>query len=227
MSTRLAVLLGLFAGILTAVVAAALVVALGPEVPLVPQPGPTTQLSTPPPSGSAASLPPPSAAEATPLPTASGSAGASDARLAFHVGEPAPPLRVEQLGGGTIDLSVLRGHPVWIEFMATWCPSCRDEFPLMSGFAARYADKGLVILAIDVREDEGTVAAFVNQVVPTFPIGLDPEASAARAWDANGLPTHFFVDADGIVRDGAVGGIGPDLMAASLEQIMPGVTVTP
>jgi hypothetical protein len=46
-------------------------------------------------------------------------------------------------------------------------------------------------------------------------------------WDAVALPVHYFIDAQGIVRDAALGGIGPDLMAQGLESILPGVTVTP
>ena len=41
------------------------------------------------------------------------------------------------------------------------------------------------------------------------------------------LPVHFWIDAEGIVRDGALGGIGPDVMATGLETILPGVDVTP
>jgi thiol-disulfide isomerase/thioredoxin len=44
---------------------------------------------------------------------------------------------VPQVGGGEIDLASLRGKPVWVNFMATWCPSCQDELPAMAGFAAR------------------------------------------------------------------------------------------
>jgi hypothetical protein len=41
------------------------------------------------------------------------------------------------------------------------------------------------------------------------------------------LPVHFWIDADGIVRDGSLGGIGPDIMARGLRAILPGVDVTP
>jgi thiol-disulfide isomerase/thioredoxin len=225
MFARLAIPLGLLAGIVVATVAVALVVAIAPDAAPARSPAPPT-----PPGGTA--LPAGSGA-----PTATPSTGGPDGSPGtpvpsagsgpFHVGEPAPPLRVPQLGGGTIDLAVLRGRPVWIEFMASWCPSCRDEFPLMNGYAARFADQGLVVLAIDVREDEGTVAALANQLGPVFPMGLDTDGSAASAWAVAGLPTHFFIDADGVVRDGAVGGIGPDVMASALEKIMPGVTVSP
>ena len=49
---------------------------------------------------------------------------------------------------------------MWVNFMATRCPTCIDELPLMAGFAARYADTGLVVIPVDVREDKATVAAF-------------------------------------------------------------------
>ena len=111
--------------------------------------------------------------------------------------------------------------------MATWCPPCQDEFPLMNGFAARYADDGLVVIAVDVQEDEGAVAAFAEGLGATFPLGLDADRKAAIDWDALALPVHFWIDADGIVRDGALGGIGPDVMVEGLKSIMPGVDVTP
>lgn len=132
-----------------------------------------------------------------------------------------------QVGGGTIDLANLKGQPVWVNFMATNCPPCVDEFPLMNGFAARYGDDGLVILAIDVKEEEGTVAAFANELDATFPMGLDTDGAAQAAWDATALPVHFWVDTDGVVRDGAQGGIGSDIMARGVGTILPDVEVTP
>ena len=97
----------------------------------------------------------------------------------------------------------------------------------MNGSAARYPDTGPVVVAIDVREEEGAVAAFANGLKATFPMGLDRDGKTAAAWDALALPGHFWIDADGIVRDGALGGIGPDVMAHGLETILPGVDVTP
>jgi len=111
--------------------------------------------------------------------------------------------------------------------MASWCPPCRDELPIMNGYAARYADTGLVVLAIDVREDEAVVDAFIRELNVTFPVGLDSDGTAQSDWGAFALPVHYWIDAEGIVRDGALGGIGPDVMAEGLESILPGVEVTP
>ena len=126
-----------------------------------------------------------------------------------------------------IDLANLRGKPVWVNFMGTDCPECHDEFPLMSGYANRLAGTGLVVIAIAVKEDEGVVAAFAELTGATFPLGLDADGSAAARWDAVVLPVHFWIDKDGIIRDGALGGIGPDIMARALGKILPGVEVTP
>jgi thiol-disulfide isomerase/thioredoxin len=143
------------------------------------------------------------------------------------VGKPAPPLTAPQVGGGTIDLAALRGKPVWLVFTGTYCPPCRDEYPVMNSFAARYAGAGLVVIAIHVREGEEVVAPFISSLNVVFPVGLDTDGSRARAWDAAVLPLHYFIDAQGNVRDAALGGIGPDAMASGLRDILPGVMVTP
>ena len=84
-----------------------------------------------------------------------------------------------------------------------------------------------MILAIDIREEEGTVAAFAQSLNATFPLGLDTDGEAQREWGAFGLPVHYWIDTDGIVRDGALGGIGSDVMARGVGKILPGVEVTP
>jgi len=224
---RLSILAGLLAGIAVALLVLGGIVAFTPEPGASPTPAPepsgpigspSPSLAVPSPSGSG-----PAGSQS---PSAPPSGGSSLAGL-FHVGEVAPALVVPQVGGGTIDIANLRGKPVWVNFWATNCPPCLDEFPLMNGFAARYADDGLVILAIDVKEEEGAVAAFAEGLSATFPLGLDSDGSAQERWGALALPVHFWIDKDGIIRDGALGGIGPDTMARGLSAIMPGVDVTP
>lgn len=219
MRAALSIVTGLVAGVLIAVAILGGIVALGPEP--VPSATPVPTLAPSP------SLEPSTAAGGSDRPSPSATPPASDDPGApFHVGEPAPPLVVPQVGGGTIDLANLRGEPVWVNFWGTYCPPCVDEFPLMNGFAARYADEGLVILAIDVREEEGVVAAFADRLGTTFPLGLDEDGSVAASWDAIALPVHFWIDREGIIRDGALGGIGPDIMARGLSTIL-GITVEP
>jgi thiol-disulfide isomerase/thioredoxin len=234
MSPRLSIVAGLVAGIAAATLVLGGILAFAPEPVPAATPAATDAAASIRPGGSPSPVAPsapasgPSGAGASPGASAipSGPGGSDEAAL-FHVGEAAPSLVVPQVGGGTIDLANLKGQPVWVNFMGTYCPPCEDEFPLMNGFAARYADQGLVVLAIDVKEDEGVAAAFADRLGSTFPMGLDADGSAADRWDAVVLPVHFWIDKDGIIRDGALGGIGPDVMAQGLSTIMPGVDVTP
>lgn len=222
MWARLSIVAGLVAGIATAALLLGGLLAFAPEqtASTTPAPQPSTVASGSPDAGAS----PGSGVGASPSASA---AVSGDPGGLFMVGQPAPPLVVPQVGGGEIDLANLRGQPVWVNFMGTYCPPCVDEFPLMNGFAARYAEEGLVVLAIDVKEEEGTVAAFAEGLGTTFPLGLDLDGSAAERWGAVALPVHFWIDGEGIIRDGALGGIGPDIMAEGLQAIMPDVDVTP
>ena len=224
MKTALSIVAGLLAGLLVAGALLVGFVFVGPD-PVGETPAPSGSGAAESPGASAGGSP--SAPAPSGSASASASAGSSAVTENFHVGEPAPALVVPQVGGGTIDLAALRGKPVWVNFMQTTCEPCIDEFPLMNGFAARYAEDDLVIVAIDIREDEGDVAAFASSLNATFPLGLDGDGEAQREWGAFGLPVHYWIDREGIVRDGALGGIGADVMARGVQSIMPGVVVTP
>jgi hypothetical protein len=122
MKTGGAILAGLLAGVFVATGVLVAFVFVGPDpIGLRPTPSPTVAATaSPSPTVAATASPSASAGPSAsvgpsglPAPSASASAGApsgSDAgQTGFHIGEPAPPLIVAQLGGGTIDLSTLRG----------------------------------------------------------------------------------------------------------------------
>ena len=205
MSPRLVPVLGLLAGILAAGVIFVAVFAFLPDPPRAsPSPSPTATPTT-------SASPETASPSLSPSPTTD---------TGFMIGQEAPPLAVPALGGATIDLAGLRGSPVWVNFMATWCPPCRDELPLMAAFAAEHADDGLVILLIDVQEAPATIEAFMDELGVSFEVGLDDGAAQAE-WGAYALPVHYWIDASGVIRDGALGAIGPDVMEAGLASILP------
>ena len=86
--------------------------------------------------------------------------------------------------------------------------------------------------AATIREVDARLAAYKplitpSHVIPVYVHRIYATGAASETWDALALPVHFWIDADGIVRDGALGGIGPDIMARGLQTILPDVTVTP
>src|SRR5262245_31673207 len=127
MRGALSVLAGLALGMVVAALVLGGIVAFAPEAaPPTPPPIAIATATLPGPPSSAVPSPSGGSDPSTAAPSPSGSAAQ------FHVGEPAPALSVPQVGGGTIDLANLKGQPVWLTFITTSCPSCKDEFPLMN-----------------------------------------------------------------------------------------------
>ena len=226
---------GVAVGLLVAAILVAVALAVLPD--LVPGPGPTP---VPTPRDISGGSPGPAESPALPSPTPTtapgltldpgGSASPSPSSapdIGLAVGQQAPALIVDQLGGGTLDLSAYRGSPVWVNFMATWCPSCRDEIPQMLKYQAQLGDRGLVVGHVDVREDADAVAAFVQSFGLESPVGLDLVGRAQRAWGAFALPIHYFIDADGIVRSVMYGEPSPPMFEEALTKIIPGLSFEP
>jgi peroxiredoxin len=217
------ILTGLGSGVLVAALLIVAIVTLAPEPLAAPSPTHVFRPFT-----TAAASAPAAASRSVGPGGASGSPrGTGGTTANFHVGQPAPALRLPLVGGGTFDLAEHRGAPIWVNFMRTDCPPCRDEFPLMNGYAVRYSSTGLAVIAVDIRETDTVARAFAQSLDAQFPVALDVDGAAQQAWQAVVLPVHFWIDGAGIIRDGALGGIGPDLMAHGLSTILPGVTVTP
>jgi peroxiredoxin len=138
-----------------------------------------------------------------------------------RIGRPAPDFHAVALDGSTIDLSQLRGRAVWLTFWATWCPPCRAEAPDIQAAHEQYSGSGLVILAVDVGEDLDTVRRYVERTGLTFTVAGDPSTEIAAMYRVGGLPTHFFIDVDGIVRDIRLGSMGRKTIEQEIAAILP------
>lgn len=136
------------------------------------------------------------------------------------VGREAPDFRVQGLDGQFYQLSDFRGRPVWINFWASWCPPCRAENPdIQATYEANQAD-GLVVLGIAIGEDDGTVRGYAGRTDLTYTIGLDRGTDIAAAYRIVGIPTHFFIDRDGILREWRIGSMNKATMEKKVAVIM-------
>ncbi len=145
---------------------------------------------------------------------------ASPSGPAPRVGEEAPDFRVQGLDGQHLQLGDFRGRPVWISFWATWCPPCRAENPDIEEVYQKKREEGLVILALSIGEDAGTVKDYVERTGLTYTIGLDQGTEVAATYRIVGIPTHYFVDRDGILRDWRVGSMSKKTMEEKVEEIL-------
>ena len=136
-------------------------------------------------------------------------------------GHPAPDFTLESMTGDPLTLSDLRGKAVVINFWATWCPPCRAEMPELQAAHEAYSPGGLVVLGVNQAEDRAVVQAYLDELGLTFPVVLDAQYQAADLYSVNSLPTTFFIDRDGVIRDMVVGQMNAALLSERIKSIYP------
>jgi peroxiredoxin len=128
-------------------------------------------------------------------------------------------VRLSDLDGREIRLADFAGKPVWVVFWATWCPPCQQETPDIRSVYEAYRDDGLVVVAVDVQEDVDTVRRYVQTYSLGYRIGLDTYAAIMKTYGVFGLPTHYFIDRQGVIRDRYFGPLKRDQMEQRVELI--------
>ncbi|GIV10302.1 MAG: hypothetical protein KatS3mg019_2393 [Fimbriimonadales bacterium] len=124
------------------------------------------------------------------------------------IGSDAPDFKLTTLDGKTVELSQLRGKPVFIDFWATWCGPCRRALPHTQKLAEKYG-KDAHILTINLREDPDQVRAFLQQNNYTFTVLMDTTGAVGQAYRVSGIPHFVLIDARGKVQFVQIGyGVG-------------------
>ena len=145
--------------------------------------------------------------------------GASVA-VAPTVGSRAPGLALVDLDGKPVNLGDYAGKPVVLNYWASWCGPCRDEFPQLKAAEAAHAAEGLVILGVLFKDDTAPAKDFMAKQGATWTSLADPDGTGAAAYRVIAPPTTFFIGRDGIVRDLQVGGMTADQLARHLGTIL-------
>jgi len=133
------------------------------------------------------------------------------------IGKPAPALVGSTLDGARFDLAALKGSPVLVNFWASWCGPCREEFPLLEDAARRHAADGLVVVGSLFKDDADPARKFVAEQGATWPTVTDPDRVNGAAWKVLGPPQTFLVDREGVIREVQVGQVRD---AAELDRLL-------
>lgn len=137
------------------------------------------------------------------------------------VGQPAPAFSLQTVDGQTISLADLHGRPVIVNFWASWCLPCRDEFPLLAAAYDRYASQGLQIVGVIHDDGPQTATDFATQYGATWPLVLDPGDATYEAYDGGvGVPISYYIDRDGVVRAVSYGPPPSGFLDQQISQIL-------
>lgn len=137
------------------------------------------------------------------------------------VGEAAPDFALERPDGTALALADLRGKAVVMNFWTTWCPPCRGEMPDLDALAREYREAGLVVLAVNLQEDATVVRRYASTLgLSALEIVLDKDGLVASRYNLSSLPTTYFIDREGKVRELNVGALTAKSLKARAARVL-------
>ncbi|MFN8535346.1 MAG: TlpA disulfide reductase family protein [Dehalococcoidia bacterium] len=132
---------------------------------------------------------------------------------------PARPFTLSLFDGSSLRLDDLRGKVVLVNFWASWCGPCIEEAPVLERAAKQYADRGVVVLGIDVWDTDQEARAFLQRYGISYRNGVDPTGAIAIDYGVGGVPESFFVDRNGTLVRKWIGPLTDLQIAAFLDEL--------
>jgi len=124
--------------------------------------------------------------------------------------KPAPAFTLQSLAdpGHQVSLGAYRGHPVILNFFASWCVPCKKETPLLANYYR--ASKGRVlIIGVDADDTAAAARRFLAANGVAYPVGFETSPALANAYGVSeiGIPETFFLDARHRIVKRVLGGV--------------------
>ncbi len=141
------------------------------------------------------------------------------------IGRLAPDFELETLDGGRFRLSDWAGHPVVLNFWASWCAPCRREMPVLIRLQEQYREAGLIVVGVNIEEARSPAGDFAAEFGINFALPMDFDGAVTRRYGIGGTlgPPHtMFLGPDGVIRT-IFRGQAPD---ASFEEAMADLVAT-
>jgi thiol-disulfide isomerase/thioredoxin len=130
---------------------------------------------------------------------------------------PAPSFSLTGTDGSKLSLADLKGHPLVINFWATYCPPCRAEMPMLQQRVDLSGSVRLVL--IDEGDGRQQALDFLNGLGIHQPALLDSDLKVGHAYGAIAFPTTVFVRADGSIALRHIGQLDERVLDAQLSNL--------
>jgi thiol-disulfide isomerase/thioredoxin len=138
---------------------------------------------------------------------------------ALKKNDTAPVFSLKDVSGNDFYLSDITGgnrkgtsNGAIISFFASWCVPCRHELPLFNAKTEELRQKGITIVLINEKEENEAVDGLLKALKVNKPIVLiDQNGKIAESYQLRFLPTTFFINADGMIKDIVFGEIKDEM----------------
>ena len=118
------------------------------------------------------------------------------------IGNQAPLFSGKTISGDTVNLSDYKGKVTILDFWASWCKPCKEEFPFLIELYNQNSEKKFSILTINEDEESANMKKFIDNLEKEIPfkIILDKNAKIIELYGIESMPSVFVIDKKGIVR---------------------------
>ena len=140
--------------------------------------------------------------------------------VAPREGALAPDFELQTLDGSLFRLSDWRGHPILLNFWASWCGPCRHEMPSLVQLQAQHIDDGLLVIGVNIEESTNAAQSFADELQLNFPLPMDFSGNVTDRYLQVGPPNSYFINPDGTIRKLVIGGGEFPELSAQVNQIL-------
>lgn len=130
------------------------------------------------------------------------------------------PLRAA-IADGKVSLTELRGHPVVLNFWASWCVPCKAEAPRLVASAQSHRGK-VAFLGIDIQDFKSDARKFLTRYDTNYVSVRDGGQSTYEDYGLTGIPETYYLDVDGRVVSHALGEVSREELEAGISRAIEG-----
>lgn len=142
------------------------------------------------------------------------------------LGKPAPRFKTKTLAGEDFDSKSLADKVVVLDFWATWCTPCLAALPILQEVTNDFADKDVVLLAVNTGEEQEKIEAFLqDQELELANVLLDPQGKIADGYAADAIPQTIVIGKSGAVESVHIGFAGADALKQRLVDELEVLTI--
>lgn len=133
------------------------------------------------------------------------------------IDKPMPEFSLPKLGSEQmLTPASLKGEPALLNVWATWCPSCRVEFP----YLVKLAQQGIVIYGLDYKDDPTEAQKWIDELGDPFRFNIvDKEGTLGLDLGVYGAPETYLIDAGGVIRAKHVGVVDETVWKQKLQPL--------
>jgi thiol-disulfide isomerase/thioredoxin len=133
--------------------------------------------------------------------------------------QPMPSFKATTMDGQKYSNDAVKGKVVLLQFWATWCQYCRSDQDAVDKISREFADKGLLVLAVDAGESKRTVKQYLAKSPRAVPIVLMENTNLAAMFAAKSHPLYVLIDAEGKIAGELPGAGGEEALRQLLRKV--------